>query len=114
MTATAALPQDLTREATRAELIDGRFLRYLTGPVTRGTLEDAFNRVCDEAVWKNPIDRVISATFDDIEYIREAVSFYAGCEATIEIVTPVLLNDKARGLGIYRVTAIGYYAAVGS
>lgn len=73
--------------------------------VTHADLSAAFKRVQHPENWKFPIDTVIEIGSDfEMETIRRAVIFFAGCDATF----------AARGRNQYRVEAIGYYAAVGA
>jgi hypothetical protein len=71
---------------------------------TRAELKDAFDRVCDPANWKNPINVLLgNLEVRECDAIAAAVVFYAGCEASL-----VREGTKTR------VTAAGYYAAVGA
>ena len=77
--------------------------------VTQGQLSAAFDRVADKANWKNPINAVVVLkTHREMAMIKEAVRFFAGCQAKFEAVE--LLGARCR----YRVTAKGYYLAVGA
>jgi hypothetical protein len=75
---------------------------------TRAELKDAFDRVCDLTNWKNPINRVLIGTLSkrDRAAIECAVVFYAGCNASFAF-TPGARPST-------RVTAVGYYVAVGA
>src|SRR5262245_44728559 len=78
--------------------------------VTRGELRDAFDRVADKANWKNPVDAVIDISGDaEMAMIREAVIFFTGS-------VPKFAPRKGAKLPgcRYRVTARGYYLAVGA
>jgi hypothetical protein len=83
--------------------------KVLGKDVTRGALTLAFNRVCDIFNWKRPIDQVIELNDAEMALIREAIIFFTGSVPTF---TPMLGGKlpKCR----YRVTAAGYYAAVGA
>lgn len=91
--------------AQEVDIINGK-------PVTRGELSDAFDLVVPRDNWKRPIDRVIEADFDTIDRVRRATVFFAGCVATVEVIEPAA--DRTDGKAKYRVTAPGYYAAVGA
>ena len=92
---------DRMRAERRAEIvtqIDGR-------DVTHGELDDAFNRVKNPEHWKYPIDATIEiADLHEQRMIAEAVVYFCGCVAEIVRV----------GRNRYRVTAIGYFAAIGA
>lgn len=79
------------------EVIDGK-------PVTRGQLADAFDLVADAANWKNPIDKTLRVSDETRVLIERAVTFFAGCHARFQKL----------GENHYRVTARGYYLAVGA
>lgn len=68
-------------------------------------LKFGFDLVCDATNWKNPIDCVLPGIVSkhDRALIAAAVIFYAGCQATF--------TGTPKGL---RVTADGYYKAVGA
>ena len=72
---------------------------------SRAELKDAFERVEDKTNWKNPIDTVLPGMLSGAEQslIEAAVIFFAGCEPTI---LPYEFGT--------RVTAKGYYHAVGA
>lgn len=73
--------------------------------VTMADLDDAFTRVADKANWKNPIDAVVALHSDfEMLTLREAVIFHTGSVPRID----------ALGRNRYRVTAVGYYVAVGA
>lgn len=68
-------------------------------------LHDAFDSVKNAEHWKNPIDKVVPyLTPKERALIHAAVIFFAGCEPKFE----VLSTRK------HRVTAVGYFAAVGA
>ena len=82
---------------------------------TRKQLRKAFDRVANRSNWKLAIDWSVSIrTHRERLAILEAVKFFAGCEASAEIVE--LIPDHARGgsIAITRFRAVGYYAAVGA
>lgn len=81
-------------------------------PVTRGELSAAFDLVADKANWKMPINAVIEADFGTIDRVRHATIFFAGCVATTEVLE--CAKDRKDGRSKYRVTAPGYYRAVGA
>ena len=79
-----------------------------TGMITRGRewtrteLNRAFRDVQDATNWKNPINALIDEDLMDIT--DAAVVFFAGCRPTF----------SRESTGLVRVTAIGYFAAVGA
>lgn len=78
--------------------------------VTRGQLAAAFDIVSNKENWKCPIDAHVRLTDDEIAMVTEAVIFFAGCTPEIE-----RKSRKAEdGTIKYRVTAIGYYEAIGA
>lgn len=70
---------------------------------SRDELLQAFNKVCNKDNWKLPIDAMIERSEEEI--IREAVIYFTGCEPSFQHVP---------GSGKSRVTAVGYYNAVGA
>jgi hypothetical protein len=105
-----------TKEAAMAtKTIDESGTRQIVATVmgrrvTRGTLHKAFARVENREHWKNPVDAVIDIKNDrEKALIAEAVVFYTGSVATF---TP-MVGGTLPGCR-YRVTAIGYFAAVGA
>ncbi len=78
--------------------------------VTRDELSLAFDAVADKANWKNPINTVVDLDDYTKALVAEAVVFYAGCVPSFERLT----GTTTSGLAKYRVTAKGYYAAVGA
>lgn len=84
-----------------------RELVWQVGPYnfTRGELREAFDLVADAQNWKAPVDRVVVPGLGTIERLRvdAACRFFAGCGATF--------TEVENGT---RVTAPGYYAAVGA
>ena len=86
--------------------------------VTRGELQEAFNRVVPLDNWKNRIDATIDAESDEeLMVIAEAVTFFTGSVAEFErvgsLATPGLVGFSIMGARV-RVRAAGYYAAVGA
>lgn len=67
-------------------------------------LDEQFKRVQDEKHWKNPINKILHASDEEIELIREAVIFYTGSVPHVE-----RLQD-----GQVWVRASGYYMTVGA
>lgn len=72
---------------------------------TRAELSDAFDLVKHPDNWKLPIDTVICSPLSprQIEAIKAAVIFYAGCRATVS-------RSRSRTI----IKAAGYYRAVGA
>lgn len=84
-------------------------------PVTRAQLSIAFNLVSDKTNWKNPINRELILTGQDVAMIRTAVQFFAGCVPTFSVLAGrVEFDGKGNPLSTYNVKAAGYYAAVGA
>lgn len=71
---------------------------------TRNEMKEQFDRVADKQHWKNPIDATVSLTPRERAVLCEAVVFFTGSVPTVEKV----------GFGVYRITAAGYFAAVGA
>jgi hypothetical protein len=92
-----------TQRAWVVATIDGR-------EITWGELKDAFDRVADRTNWKLPIDATIRTTPSandsarEVRLMREAIVFFTGSAPEFEVMRPYVM----------RVTAAGYYAAVGS
>jgi hypothetical protein len=65
--------------------------------------------------WKNPIDASIKAPRSEGDYklfcsmIEQAIMFYSGSVPTIE-----KISIDSKGWPTIRVTAVGYYAAIGA
>lgn len=73
---------------------------------TREELNAAFERVQNEKHWKDRINKVITIEDEsEMRLINAAVIFFAGCGADFE---------KLREPNKYRVTAVGYWEAVGA
>jgi hypothetical protein len=70
--------------------------------VTRGELDEVFKLVQPKDNWKMPIDAVVPRG-TKLAMLKEAVIFFTGSSPTIKQVR-----------GGFRVTAAGYYAAVGA
>ncbi len=84
-------------------------------PVTKAELSAAFDLVADRANWKNPIDATVQLTPQQIILIAQAVPFFAGCEARFSPLSKTVIFDNGgQPVLTYRVTAKGYYAAVGA
>ncbi len=84
--------------------------KILGRDVTRAELSKAFDQVKNPTNWKMPVDARIPLVSDfDLLLVREAVIFFTG---SVPEITPVLLC-KPRAM-VYRVTAAGYYVAVGA
>jgi len=81
----------------------------LQRPVTRGELAAAFDLVSNKENWKAPIDAYVWLDDEQVTLVTEAVVFFAGCVPEFEN----MLRRK-EGKVRYRVTAIGYYEAVGA
>lgn len=78
----------------------------LLGGFTETELRAAFSRVENKEHWKKPIAALVQVVSErELEAIKYAVTFYTGSVATV-----------SRGFGpdVYKVTAAGYYAAVGA
>lgn len=80
-------------------------------------LQAAFNRVAPADNWKTAIDRTLDASVTEIGAIQEAVTFYTGSVARAEVLGPPLvsclsMNGETRIR--VRITATGYYAAIGA
>lgn len=72
---------------------------------TIADLRTAFDQVQNEQHWKGPIDKNVKRTTpEQRRKISKAVVFFAGCEA----------EWQSMGKGVWRVTAPGYWAAVGA
>lgn len=102
-----AMAEALKREQAIQAEMDMQIVAEAEGfAFTRGELAEAFRRVENKQNWKYPIDAMLAGelTHRECAAIRQAVIFFAGCEA---------MFTKVRGNG-YRVQAVGYYAAIGS
>ena len=64
----------------------------------------AFNKVCDQENWKMPVDAVVELTGPEVEEMREAIIHFTGSVPAF-----AMLAD-----GRCRVTAVGYYTAIGA
>jgi hypothetical protein len=71
---------------------------------SREELKAAFERVENSENWKNPINSIVKASDEELDAIKEAVIFFAGCVPTFLR----LPQDQVL------VTAVGYYGAVGA
>ena len=72
--------------------------------VTRGELKAAFDQVANDANWKLPVNAIVVADEFELAMIKEAVVFFTGSVAKF----------KPLAGGRFRVTASGYYRAVGA
>jgi hypothetical protein len=72
--------------------------------VTQGELAAAFDWVADKAHWKNPIDCVVALSPRQVALVREAVPFFTGSKARVEVI------DE----GVVRIRAAGYFATIGA
>lgn len=79
-------------------------------PVTRGELSAAFNAVVTKDNWKFPIDKIVDLDAYTKAMVAEAIVFYTGSVATFTAIS----GTTTGGMGKYRVTAVGYYAAIGA
>ena len=69
------------------------------------TMDAAFKEIQNKEHWKMPIDHILDSCDDAKQkLITNAVIFYAGC----------VPNFKRLPNGKVRVTAVGYYNAVGA
>lgn len=99
-------------DAARAEVVD----RIGDFTFTRGEITDAFNLVADKANWKNPINAVVEfRSARERIALHRAVEFFTGSRPTLTFMKFVP-NDSGTGSDTvkYRVTAAGYYAAIGA
>lgn len=88
----------------RSELDQQVVSRVGERDVTRAQLATAFDKVKPAGHWKNPIDATVRLTDDEMALVSEAISFFCGCSADFQNLSG----------GTYRVTAIGYFMAVGA
>lgn len=72
--------------------------------VTRGELRTFFDAVANPSNWKLPIDCVVTADAAQLAMLSHAVAFFTGST----------LDAWPMGGDRWRVTAIGYYNAVGA
>lgn len=80
-------------------------------------LQAAFNRVAPQPNWKTAIDVTIDASVNEVGVITEAIAFYTGSVAHASIVgAPVVrcLSVSGETRVSARITAAGYYAAIGA
>jgi len=94
-----------TSTSTLNMVIDGLSLKFYT-PERLAELQAAFNRVAPVDNWKTAIDTTLPGTLSmtDIFLIRAAVTWFTGSVASFEYLPS----------GEIRVTAAGYYAAIGA
>jgi hypothetical protein len=98
------------RKIALAQVIPANSIGGLEG-VTRADADEAFKLVADRSNWKNPIDRMVYLTDEQVELVREAVIFFTGSVPKIERVYNMKFLHNANK---YHVTADGYYRAVGA
>jgi len=81
-------------------------------------LREAFEWVQDSSNWKNPINRIVVGTVDELERVNEAVIFFTGAGTRQEILSPTIGTPSrgARDVRVFtvRVTAPGYYKTCGA
>jgi hypothetical protein len=77
-------------------------------------LAKAFAKVTPAGNWKEAIDADIVATVDEIQTVKEAVTFYTGSIASVFVVDTLSPNAGMQTLLHVRVRAAGYYAAIGA
>ncbi len=79
-------------------------------------MRDAFNLVCDEKNWKNPIDAEVP--WASASFYAEAVVFMTGSlpafGSPYNTPHPVFSAPAQQPTRVVRMTAPGYYAAVGA
>lgn len=93
------------------EIIPANFLGGIAGK-RRSEVSAIFDRVADKSNWKLPIKAEVALDFADSDLLREAVIFFTGSVPTMEVIEPFLNRNDGRSM--YRVTAAGYYSAVGA
>ena len=81
----------------------------LTTPARAEALRTAFDKVCAKN-WKNPINKKVWLTKDELADVLEGVIFVAGCSANAWPIDDTTKDGRLR----YHVTASGYYNAVGA
>lgn len=69
-------------------------------------LKAAFDLVAPKDNWKMPIDITLHATDAEVAVIKEAITFYTGSVATV--------TALMGAIGWVRITAAGYYVAIGA
>ena len=86
----------------------------LLGGYSQAELEAAFSLVAPKDNWKMPINAALplSTTAADVEMIAFAIMFFTGSEASFKFVKVV--EDYETKMKPAKVTAPGYYAAVGA
>lgn len=85
-------------------------------PVCKNELSAAFDLVRNRDNWKKPIDCKVQLNVNQVMLINYAIPFFAGCEPTFtpEPHQAVQFDNAGQPVLTYRVTAKGYYAAVGA
>lgn len=96
-----------TIEQIEAESMAQVVARIGERDVTRRELSEAFKKVAPTGHWKNPINKLIAVTKDERELVREAVVFFTGSVPEFEHRGNVCDHE------VYRVTAAGYFTAIG-
>lgn len=94
-----------------SEVIPSSFLGG-RGDHTRDEVTALFNLVANKANWKNAIDATVALSFEDADLLREVVIFFTGSVPTFEVIEPTAYRNDRKSL--YRVTAAGYYHAIGA
>jgi len=75
-------------------------------PYSRADLKWAFELVENKKNWKMPISTRVELTAKEVDMVKHAVVFFAGCQPTFR---PVAGKPC-----MFLVTAPGYYKAVGA
>lgn len=110
MTNATRLSHDIILAKMNAES-DSQIVAKVNGrDVNRAELTIAFNAVAPKDNWKNPIDATVDLDDYTKAMVAEAVTFFTGSVATFTRIG----GTTTGGVGRYRVTAKGYYAAVGA
>jgi hypothetical protein len=109
---TKAAAANETHSDEMAEQRAWKVATVLGREVTWGELHDAFETVRPAEGWKDPIDAVVDVAGDfELLKLREAVIFFTGSVPTF---APKFGAGLKPPTCRYRVTAAGYYAAVGA
>jgi hypothetical protein len=99
-----------TLQANEVEFAKMIVANVMGRAVTQGELKVAFEAVADKVNWKMPIDAVVDLDPYTMAMVKEAVVFFTGSVAKFKALT----GTTTDGIGRYRVTAAGYYAAIGA
>ena len=86
-------------------------MRYTDAQVA--VLRELFEKVQNKENWKMPIDAIVELTPFEERNMREAVEFFAACVPNITKISEDKLYPS-HFHSWHKVTAIGYYAAVGA